>query len=113
MDRVAEWIKYRCDLAVDLRVVLPDVGHRQNDVLGKSARPVYAHALRMGTQVATSGEAVPAASANHVPLAADQFSAMKIGDVRSDFDDLADKFVPNDERDLYSFLRPVVPVVDV
>src|SRR5215469_5236644 len=113
MHCVAERIKNCCDFAIDVGIEPPDVGHRQNDVLGKSARPVYSHSLRVGTQVATPGEAVPAAAANHVALAADQFSRMKVRYVRPDFDNFTDKFVPDDERNLYGFLRPVVPVVDV
>jgi hypothetical protein len=52
----------------------------------------------MGTQVTTAGEAVPAASADYVAFAADEFSRVEISNVRSDGDDFSDELVPDDHR---------------
>ena len=51
--------------------VMPDVGHRQGDVLGERARAVHADALGVLAEVPAAGQAVAAAAADHVPLAAD------------------------------------------
>ena len=72
VDRVAERVEDRGDLLVDARPVVPDVGHRQGDVLGERAVPADAEADRVGAQVAPAGQAVAAAAADHVALAADR-----------------------------------------
>ena len=56
---------------IDARLVVPDVGHRQRDVLGERAGPVDADALGVLAQVPAAGQAVAAAAADDVPLAAD------------------------------------------
>src|SRR5690349_18415221 len=63
--------------------------------------------------MATACETIATASTNYVAFAADNFSGMKIRHVRSNFYDLADKFVSNHQRDFYCALGPVVPVVNV
>ena len=67
----------------------------------------------MRAQVTPPGEAIAAASAHDVPLAADQVAGMKVRDVRTDFDDFAGKLVANDQRNLDRGLRPVIPVIDM
>ena len=57
---VPERVEDRGDVLVDARPVVPDVGHRQGDVLGERAVPVHAEADRVRAQVAPAGEAVAA-----------------------------------------------------
>ena len=71
MHGVAERIEDRRDVEVDPRVVVPDVGHRQGDVLGERTRPIDADARGLGAQMAPARHAVAAPSAHDVPLAAD------------------------------------------
>ena len=110
---VAEGIEDRGDVEVDARRVLPDVRHRQRDVLGERARAVDADALGVGAEVPAPGHAVAAAAAHEVPLAADDVAGREVVHVRADRDDLADELVADDHRHRDRALRPGVPVVDV
>ena len=60
-------------------------------------------------QVAAAGHAVAAASADDVPLAADEVARAEVVHVRADLDDLADELVPDHHRHRDRLLRPRVP----
>ena len=60
-----------------------------------------------------AGEAIAAAAADDVPLAADHIAGKKVGHIRADFDDLADELMPDDHRHGNRLLGPGVPFVDV
>ena len=113
VNRISEGIENRGDFARDGARVLPDVHHRQDDVLGERARAVHSHALRVRAQVAPPRETIAAAPADHVPFPADQIAGMKIRHVGSDFDNLSAEFMPDDQRHVNGGARPIVPVVDV
>ena len=93
--------------------VVPDVGHRQDDVLGEGAVAANPEADRMGAQVAPACEAVPAQAADDVTLARDEVAGMEVVHVAADLDDLADELVADDERRLDRARRPRVPRLDV
>src|SRR5215831_14191099 len=57
--------------------------------------------------------AVATASANHVSFTRDQLTRLEVVYIRSDFNDLADKFVANHHRDGNRLLRPFIPIEDV
>src|SRR5580698_757445 len=99
MHGVTKGIEDRSHFLIDLRVVPPNVGHGQRDEFSKGSRPVHAHSQRMCAQVPPSRQAVPAAATDHMSLATYDVAWIKVVDVRADFDDLADKFVPNGHRD--------------
>ena len=82
-------------------------------ILGERAGPIDADALRVLAQMPAAGQAVAAAAADDVPLAADDLADVKIVDVGADLDDLADELVADDHRHGDRLLRPGVPVVDV
>ena len=82
--RVAERVEDRRDVAVDGTLVVPDVRHRQRDVLGERAGPVHADPFRERAEVAPSGHAVAAPSADHVALAAHEVARVEVADVRAD-----------------------------
>ena len=84
-----------------------------DDVFGERARPVDADALGVRAEVPPAGQAVAAAAADDVALAADDLAGMKVRDVRADLDDLADELVADHHRHGNRLLRPGVPVVDV
>ncbi len=67
----------------------------------------------MRAEVPPAGEAIAASPAHDVAFAADDFARLKIGNVRADGDDFADKFVADDHRHGDRLLRPRVPVVNV
>ena len=113
VDRVAERVEDRGDLLVDARPVVPDVGHRQRDVLGERAVAADAEPDRVGAQVAPAGQAVPAAAAHDVTLARDEVARMEVGHVATDLDDLADELVADDERRLDRPGGPRIPRLDV
>ena len=81
VDGVAERIEDGGDLVVDARGVLPDVGHRDDDVLGEGSVAIDADAEGVSAEMATTGQAVAAASADDVALAADELADGKIGNV--------------------------------
>jgi hypothetical protein len=94
------------------RIVMPDVGHRQHDVLGERARAVDADAERLGAQVAPAGQTVAAAAAHQVSFAADDVAGEKVSHVgrRRRF---PDELVPDHHRHGDGLARPVVPFPDV
>ena len=106
-------VEDRGDLLVDARPVMPDVRHRQCDVLGE--RPIAADAETDGVraEVAPAGEAVAAPAADHMALAADEVARMEVADVRSHLHDLAHELVADHHGHGNRPLRPIVPVVDV
>ena len=89
VDGVAERVEDRGDVHVDAGPVVPDVRHRQRDELGEGAGPVHADALRVRAQVPPAGQAVAAAAADDVALAADQVAGVEVAHVGADLDDLA------------------------
>ncbi len=113
VDRVPERVEDRGHVLVDPRPVVPDVGHRQDHVLGEGAVASDAQADRVGAQVASTGEAMAAAAAHHVALAADEVARGETGDVAARLDDLADELVADDERRLDGPLGPRIPRVDM
>ena len=69
--------------------------------------------LRVLAQVPAAGQAIAAAAADDVSLAADDLAGVKILDVRADLDDFADELMADDHRHRDGLLRPGVPFVDV
>ena len=96
-----------------LRMVAPDVGHRQRDEFGESAGTIHADALVLRAEMPAAGKAVAAAAADHVAFAADDVAGEEVVDVGADRDDLADELVADRHRHRDGLLRPFVPVVDV
>src|SRR5438046_4256971 len=90
VDAVAERVEDRPDLLVDARPVMPDVRHREDDVLSERAVATDAQADRVRAEVPPSGEAVPAAAADDVALAAHEVTGMEVRDVRADLFDRPD-----------------------
>ena len=113
MHRIAVGVKDRRDFLVDAGLVLPDVGVRQGNQLRERARTVDAHALGVRAQMAAASEAVAAAPADHVALAADDVTRLEVVDIRAHFDNLAHKLVADRHGDRNGGLRPLVPVVDM
>ena len=112
--RVAERIEDGLHVAGDGRVVDPDVGHRQRQVLGERPGPIDADALGVLAQVAAAGQAIAAAAADHVPFAADDVAGVEILDVAADLDDLGRRTRgPTTIGTGIGLLGPGVPVVDV
>ena len=93
--------------------MVPDVGHRDRDVLGEGAGAVDADAAGVGAEVAAAGHAVATAPADDVALAADQVAYLEVVDVGADLDDLADELVADHQRHRDRRLRPGVPGVDM
>ena len=113
VDGVSERIENRGDIQIDGGSVTPDVGHRQNDKFGKRSGPIHADSLRMRAQMAAAGQAVPAAAADDVALAADDVAGMKIVDVGADLDDLAYEFMADRHGHGDGALRPFVPFINM
>src|SRR6187402_2255193 len=91
----------------------PDIGHWQRDVFCECTRPVYAHSTRMRAEMPPACKAVAAMPANNVPLAADRLAWEEIRDIGSHAHDLTHELMPDRHRHVDSFLRPIIPVIDV
>ena len=78
--------------------VMPDVRHRQDDVLGEGPVPPDPEPDRAVAQVAAAGEAVAASAAHDVAFARDQIARREVVDVAADLDDLTHELVAHDER---------------
>jgi hypothetical protein len=113
VDGVSKRVENGCHIAIDSVIVVPYVGHRQGDVLGKSTGSVNANALSVLAQVTSAGPAVAATTAHDVAFSRDDIPRGEICDIRTDFDDSSDKFVSDDHRHGDRFLGPGVPIVDV
>src|SRR5262245_49802872 len=64
MYRVAERIKNRSDIAIDGRMMVPDIGHRQDKIFSKCAWPIDADAFRMSTKMSSPCQTIATATAN-------------------------------------------------
>ena len=113
MHRIAERIEDRRHIAVDIGGVVPDIRHRQGEILRKGARPVHAHALRRLAEVAAAGETVAAATADDMPFPRHDVAREEVVHIGADGDDLADELVPDRHRHGNRFLGPGVPGVDM
>jgi hypothetical protein len=113
VDGVAERVEDRRDVLRDARPVVPDVGHREDDVLRERARPLDAEPDRVRAELATARHAVPTAPADDVALAPDDIARPEVAHVRADLRDLADELVADHERHRDRPLRPAVPAMDV
>jgi hypothetical protein len=111
--RVAERVEDRGHVVIDAGPVVPDVGHRQDDLFGERAIALDAEADRVGAQMPAAGPAVAAATAHHVTLAADDVAGRDVVDVAANLEHLADELVPHDQRRLDGPLRPRIPVGDM
>ena len=113
VDRVAERVEDRRDLLVDPRPVVPDVGHRQHDVLGERAVPADPEPDRVRAEMAPAGKAVAAPAADHVTLARHEVARMEVGHVGTDLGHLADELVPDHDRRRDRPGGPRIPGLDV
>jgi hypothetical protein len=113
MDGIAKRVEEGCNITVYVAVVMPHIGHWQGNVFAKCAGSIHANALGICTQVASSCQAVSAATTNDVTLSTNDIAWKKPSDIGTDFDDFSDKLVTNNERNGDGFLCPGVPFVNV
>jgi hypothetical protein len=106
VDRIPERVEDGRNLKRNVRRVTPDVRHRKYDVFGERARAIYAHSLRMGTQMTSARETIAAAAADDMTFSADTVADLKVCNVRTDFHDLTYKLMSYNQRDRNSLLRP-------
>src|SRR5688572_11685281 len=92
---------------------MPDIGHRQSEILSERPRPVHANAFGVGTQMTPARQAVPAPTTDNMSLTAHHVTRMKIRHIGTDLDDLADELMPDDHRHRNRLLRPSIPLEDV
>jgi hypothetical protein len=98
---------------VHMRLVPPDVAHRQHDKFRERTGTIHPDARGERAKMAAAGKAVAAAPAGDVALAADDVAGVKVVHVGADFDNLADKLMPDHHWYRDGLLRPLVPVVDM
>ena len=113
VDGVAEGIEDGSDFGRDAGGVMPDVRHGQDDELREGAVARNTDAAGVGAEMAASGEAVAAASADDVTFAADELAGRDIEHIGADRDDFANELMADDQADGDGLRGPGVPVEDV
>ena len=114
MDRVAERVEDRPEVGVDVVVVDPDIGRRDDDVVGEGAVTVDADTDGVDAQVATPRAAVATGAADDVALAGDPVADPHARHVATDLVDLAVELVADGlGRARHRTGGPVVPAVQV
>ena len=113
VDRVAERVEDRLDVAVDPRPVVPDVRDRQHDLLRERTVAADAEPDRVRAEMPAPRPAMAAAAAHDVALAADDVADDEVLDVAAELHDLADELVADDERRRDRPGRPRIPRLDV
>ena len=93
--------------------MVPNVGHRNGDVLGEGTVSTHTQADAVGAEVTAARAAMAAAAADDVALGAHQVADLEVGDVGADGRNLAHELVTDDQRrdDIPS--GPGVPALDV
>src|ERR1700691_4086865 len=113
MHRVPERIEDGGDLLIDIVSMSPDIGHGQRNKFREGARSIHAHTKRVRAEMPSPGQAVAAPSTNDMAFAADNVAGIEVINIRSDFDNFPDKFVPNRHGDWNRLLRPIVPLINM
>ena len=113
MHRIAKRIEDRRYLRRDSRSMVPDIRHRQDHILGKRPIPVYSDTLRVGAKMPASRQAVPASSANYMPLTADQLSGMHIRHIRAHLHHLTHELMADHQPLRNGRARPCIPFIDM
>jgi hypothetical protein len=111
--RVAEGIEDRGDFVGDRCVELERVERRNDEILGKAALAIDAHAHGVAAQVPAARAAVAAITAGDVAFAGDAVTDREPLHFAADLDDLAHVFVAHGHRHGNRLLGPLVPEVDV
>ena len=113
MNGISKRIEEGCGFGINVRVVVPDIGHGQYQIFGESARAVDANPFGISAKMAAPGQAVATTTADDMPFATDNFSSMEVGDIGTDCDDFTDKLVAYNQRDWDRAASPVVPSMNV
>src|SRR6476469_8379125 len=92
---------------------MPAVVLWNGNKLSPGAGTIHSYALSVRTKMPPPGQTITAVSTSDVSLADDEVAARKSLDVVTGRIDDAGKLVTDGHRHRYSFLRPVIPVVDV
>ena len=111
---VTERIENRGDFEVDLRVVLPNIRHRNSHIFGKTAVRIHADTERIRAFKPATCKTIPTPTTNEMTFDRDFIAHKKITDIRADLNDFADDFMSENRRNLLSWtLRPSVPIPNV
>ncbi len=113
MNSVAKRVEDRRNIPVDPVVMMPDIRHRKRNVFGKRALTIDSDPDRVSTQVPTTSQAIAAQPADNVPFPADNLTRVKVRDVRTNVDNLADKLMPDGHRHRNRLLSPGIPLINV
>ena len=93
--------------------MMPDIRHGERKVFSKCPSPIDADPFGIFAEMASSGETVSTTTTNHMSFTTDHFTRMEVGDIGTNLDDFADKFMTDHHRDGNRFLSPRIPLVNV
>src|SRR5438477_449740 len=78
---IAEWIEDGGCIAIDSRIMTPNVRHGQRDELGKAPRAVHSDSRCVSAEVTQTRHAIAASTADHMTFAGNDFTRMEIVDI--------------------------------
>ncbi len=104
MRRIAERVEAGEIIGRNIGIAVPDVRDGDAEIFRKCALTVDSDSACGVAEVTASGETVPAASADDVSLAADQFADLHVMHIASECGDVSDELMPDHHRRPDGFL---------
>ena len=81
MRSITKGVEDRCDIEIHAFAVMPYIRHRHGDIFRKCTCAVDADTFAICAQMATPGEAVSTATADHMAFGAHDFAGEEVGHV--------------------------------
>ena len=113
MNGVAKGIKNGGNLLIDTFKMMPNIRHGNADVFGKGSWTIHPDAYGIFAEVSASGQAIPATTANDMPLGAHDLARIKVTHIFPYGNDLTHKLMPYNHRDWNRLLGPGIPLVNM
>src|SRR5436190_4058522 len=95
---VSQRIKTREHIERNIRISMPNIGHRNGEKFRERPLPIHSDSLSVGTKVPPSRQTIAAMTANNVTFASNEITRRKSFYARTDSPDNADKLMPHHHR---------------
>ena len=113
VDSVSKWIENGCYVAIDIRSMVPDIGHGKSQVFREGSRAINANTLCIRAKVTPPCHTVATSSADYMTLSANQVPWLEIADIAANGDDFTNELVSYNHGYRYGVLGPGIPFIDV
>ncbi len=111
--RIAQRVKAGENIGGNIRIAMPDIGDRNRQIFGKGTGSVHPDAAGIHAEMPPAGQAVPAMTANQMPLAGNNIAYLRVVNIAADFSHFSHKLVAHVHRNRDCFLSPGIPIVNV